>query len=157
MNEATNLSEQIQGVFFGGNWTDSNFKDQLADVTVEEAFTQIDGLNTIARLAYHISYFVNVQLRVLEGGPLEGRDAESFDVPEFRTEEEWRSFLDAALRNARRHADLVAELDDKVLATPFVNAKYGSWWENLIGLIEHSHYHLGQIALLKRLIRSRFV
>ena len=33
--------------------------------------------------------------------------------------------------------------------------KYGSWYRNIHGIIEHAHYHLGQIVLLKKLIGDR--
>lgn len=152
---AERVAEQIHGVFFGGNWTDSNFKDQLESVTLNQAFAKKGEHNTIAELAYHIVYFVKVQLRVLEGGPLQGSDAESFDVPAFKIEEEWRSFLDEALAAAKRHADSVAELDDEILFEPFVDEKFGTWWDNLEGLVEHTHYHLGQISLLRKLYREK--
>lgn len=152
MSTSERIAKQIRGVFFGGNWTDSNFKDQLTNVTLDHAFAKEGEHHTIAELAYHIVYFVKVQLRVLEGGPLQGSDAESFDVPAFKTEEEWRSFVDEALAAAKRHADLVAELDDEILFEPFVDEKYGTWWNNLEGLVEHTHYHLGQIVLSKKLV-----
>ena len=30
--------------------------------------------------------------------------------------------------------------------------KYGNYFRNLTGIIEHLHYHLGQIVLIKKLI-----
>ena len=155
MNTSAQIAKQIRGVFFGGNWTDSNFKDQLAEVNWEQAFAKIGDHNNIAELAYHIIYFVRVQLRVLEGGSLQGNDAESFDVPAFKSDQEWRSFIDEALVAAKRHAELVARLDDAILFQAFVEKKYGTWWDNLLGLIEHTHYHWGQISLLRKLYAEK--
>jgi len=154
MSLGAGISKQIRGVFFGGNWTDSNFKDQLADVSLQEAYAGADEANTIAQLTYHISYFVKVQVRVMEGGPLKGSDSESFDVPAYTKEEEWRSFIEEVLKLAARHASLVSQLEDEVFSQPFIDQKYGSWWDNLIGLVEHTHYHLGQIVLLKKVSRK---
>ena len=33
--------------------------------------------------------------------------------------------------------------------------KYGNYYRNVHGIIEHSHYHLGQILLVKKLLLNR--
>ncbi|HAI83731.1 MAG TPA: DUF1572 domain-containing protein, partial [Chitinophagaceae bacterium] len=33
----------------------------------------------------------------------------------------------------------------------------GTYYRNILGLIEHTHYHLGQIALIKKIIRNTHV
>ena len=131
MKTAEELSKHIRGSFFGPNWTFSNVRDQLSDVTREMAFEKVGDLNTIAVLTYHIFYFVNVQLHVLEGGPLEGSDKLSFNVPEFKTEEEWQKFVADSLDAANRHADLVAQREDSFLAEVCADEKYGTWFRNL--------------------------
>ena len=51
MNQTTqHLAKHIHGVFFGGNWTDSNLKDQLKDVTWQQATLKFENLNSIATL-----------------------------------------------------------------------------------------------------------
>ena len=32
--------------------------------------------------------------------------------------------------------------------------KYGTYYRNFHGLIEHAHYHLGQIVLIKKLVAA---
>ena len=49
---------------------------------------------------------------------------------------------------------MVEEIPDQQLDQFFVIEKYGSWHRNLMGLIEHAHYHLGQIVMLKKLVQS---
>ncbi|MDQ1090003.1 hypothetical protein QE390_004607 [Siphonobacter sp. SORGH_AS 1065] len=36
----------------------------------------------------------------------------------------------------------------------FVDEKYGTYYRNLHGMIEHTHYHLGQIVLIKKILRN---
>lgn len=153
MNTSQQLANHIHQVYFGGNWTDSNLKDQLSDVTLSEAIKQVHDLNTIATLTYHIGYFVGVQLKVLQGGPLEGSDAISFDHPPLESEKDWQAMQADILENAQELAQLLEAMDDGQLNEPFVNEKYSTYYRNILGLIEHTHYHLGQIALVKKLIR----
>ena len=148
------LADHFSHVYFGGNWTVSNLKEQLSDVTWEEATSVVPGVNTIAVLFFHIHYFVRVQLKVLEGGPLEGSDKLSFNVPPIQSEEEWQLAKADAWREAERMAALMAELDERQLCGDFVDPKYGSYYRNLAGIVEHTHYHLGQISLIKKLLRQ---
>jgi hypothetical protein len=80
------LAKHLHDVYFGGNWTVSNLKDQLSDVGWEQAITKVADINTIATLTYHIHYFVKVLNQVLEGGPLEGNDKFSFSHPPIASE-----------------------------------------------------------------------
>lgn len=53
MNVTEQIAKQLRTVYFGGNWTSVNFKETLADVTWQQATTQVYSCNTIAILVYH--------------------------------------------------------------------------------------------------------
>lgn len=152
------ISHQIalhtEQVFFGGNWTASNLQAQLADVTLKEALTQVYDLNTIATLTYHIYYYIKVALPVLRGGALDAHDKFSFDHPSFHSEEDWAQFQEQIWRDVRAFVEAVRALPDSQWEAAFYDKKYGSYYRNLLGTIEHSHYHLGQLALVKKIIRQ---
>jgi hypothetical protein len=57
-------------------------------------------------------------------------------------------------RDTEELAWLIEQLPDEQLETTFLEARYGSLYRNLHGNIEHLHYHLGQIVLLKKWIRA---
>ena len=146
------LAQNLRAVFFGGNWTDSCMEQQLSNVSWQQAITPIAKLNTIATLTYHIGYFVNVQLNVLQGNALEGNDALSFDHPPINAPEDWQALVSKTLKEAETLASLIAKLPDSKLNAPFTDERYGTYYSNFQGLIEHTHYHLGQIVLLKALL-----
>ena len=58
------------------------------------------------------------------------------------------------LRNARAFSDAVAAMSEEQIDGPFVVEKYGTYWRNIEGMIEHAYYHMGQLSLLKKLIRE---
>lgn len=151
---STEIAKHLREVFFGGNWTWSNLKEQLSDVSWEEALEQRYGLNNIATLTYHIGYFVDVQVKVLKGGPLVGKDSESFTHPAIESVADWTSMKESILNAAESLASEVEQLDDQQLWEDFTDTKYGIYYRNLSGLIEHSHYHLGQISWMKKILRS---
>lgn len=154
MTTPQHLAKHFRELHFGGNWTWSNLRDVLSDVTVEEANRKQGDFNTIAALAFHIHYFVDVILRVLDGGPLTGDDKESFTHPPFETATDWEAFLAKMWQDAEAMTKLIEQLPPEKLAQTFCAEKYGDYFRNLAGVIEHSHYHLGQIVILKKLMRE---
>jgi hypothetical protein len=146
------IAKHFRDVHFGGNWTVSNLKDNLAGVTWQQATTQVHSFNTIAKLVFHINYFVGALLMVLEGKPLDAHDKYSFDLPPITSEEDWQKLLDKIWSDAEKAAALIEKLPESKLGEDFYDKKYGTYFRNLHGAIEHTHYHLGQIALLKKLV-----
>jgi hypothetical protein len=154
MSLSFQIAKHFREVHFGGNWTTSNLKDNLADVSWKEATAKIHSLNTIAALAFHASYYVSVLLRVLNGKTLDAKDELSFNHPPIHSQEEWNNMLSKTWSEAEQAATLIEQLPEDKLWEDFTDKKYGSYYRNIHGIIEHMHYHLGQIALIKKLLRE---
>lgn len=152
MNLSEHIAKHFREVHFGGNWTCSNLKDNLAGVTWEQATRKVDSFNTIAVLVYHMNYYVSAVLKVFEGEPLNAHDKYSFDMPAITSQEEWEQLLNKTWTEAEQFATLVAHLPEHKLWEPFTDEKYGIYYRNIHGIIEHCHYHLGQIAIIKKLV-----
>ncbi len=150
MNLPSQIAKNFREVYFGGNWTSSNLKDNLADVTWQQATTQVYNLNTIAILVFHISYYVNAVLKVLHGEPLDAHDKYSFDLPPILSQQDWEKLLDNTFSDAEKLAGLIEQLPESKLWENMADEKYGNYYRNFNGIIEHTHYHLGQIALIKK-------
>lgn len=146
------IAQHFREVWFGGNWTSVNFKDALADVTWQQATTQLHSMNTIAALVFHTNYYVGAVLKVLQGEPLTAKDQYSFEHPLISCQEAWERLLTKTWTDAESFADLVEQLPESTLWDDFSDKKYGNYYRNLHGIIEHSHYHLGQIVILKKLL-----
>jgi hypothetical protein len=152
MSLTKQIAKHFRDIHFGGNWTSSNLKDNVADVSWQQAVTKVHSFNTIATLVYHINYYVSVVLKVLQGGPLNASDKFSFDCPPIECEEDWQKLLTKVWAEAESFASLVEALPESKLWEDFFENKYGNYYRNIHGIIEHAHYHLGQIALIKKLI-----
>jgi uncharacterized damage-inducible protein DinB len=154
----SNLTAQIvkhfRDVHFGNNWTGVNLKDTLADVTWQQATTKVHDFNTIAVLVFHINYYVGGLIKVLQGGPLDIRDKYSFDCPPIQSSEDWERLLNKTWAEAEQYIQLAEQLPDSVLLETFVDEKYGTYFRNLHGIVEHTHYHLGQIVLIKKILAA---
>jgi hypothetical protein len=152
MKLAKQIAKHFREVHFGGNWTASNLKTILSDVTYAQAVTQVKDANTILTLTYHIHYYVAEVLKVFQGEALQAKDAYSFDHPEITSQAEWEAFVAKVFKDAKEFASHLENLPDDCFDQMFTDEKYGSYYRNMHGIIEHTHYHLGQIALLKKLV-----
>lgn len=146
------LAKHLRDVHFGGNWTCSNLRDQLKDVSWQQAIKKAESFNTIATLVFHVNYYVSAIARVLNGEELNAKDEYSFHHPPINSQEDWEYMLSKVWADAENCAALIEQLDAAKLDDDFTDKKYGSYARNLLGLIEHTHYHLGQIVILKKIL-----
>ena len=59
MQTSKQLANRFREVLLNGKWiANTNFQDQLEDVTIEQATTKVSTLNTIALLTFHIDYYI---------------------------------------------------------------------------------------------------
>jgi hypothetical protein len=155
MNLSGQIAKHFREIHFGGNWTCSNLKDNLAGITWQQATTQVYNLNTIATLVYHVNYYVSAVLKVLKGEALNASDKFSFDCPAINSEEDWNALTGKALTEAETFAGLIETLPEEKIWEDFTDEKYGNYYRNLHGIIEHTHYHLGQIAVIKKILQQQ--
>ncbi len=146
------IAKHLRDVHFGGNWSCSNLKDNLEGLSWQQATTQVYSFNTIATLVYHTNYYVSAVLKVLQGAALDAKDQYSFAHPPIRSQEDWELMLHKTWTDAEDFASQIEQLPDQKLGGTFSDEKYGNYYRNIHGIIEHIHYHLGQIALLKKII-----
>jgi hypothetical protein len=146
------MAKHFRDVYFGGNWTSVNLKDTLKDISWQQAVTKVHDLNSIAVLVYHVNYYVHVVLKVLQGQPLSASDKFSFDLPPIQSEADWQHLLNTTCAEAESFAGLVEQLPESSLLEIFIDEKYGNYYRNITGIIEHLHYHLGQIVIIKKLL-----
>lgn len=157
MSITSQLAKRFREVLLNGKWiANTNFKEQLSDVTWEQATTKIDSLNTIAMLTFHIDYYIAGLVNVFEGGDLEIKDKFSFDLPPIESQQEWENVLNKLWQDSEKFATLLEQMPDSKLDEVFVDEKYGTYLRNIDGMIEHAYYHLGQITLIKKMILFKY-
>ena len=149
----TQIAKQFRSVYFGGNWTFVNFKETLSDVDWKQATTPIHSFNTIAALVFHTNYYVSEVLKVFKGQPLQAHDKFSFNLPPIQSQEEWEGLLNKTWKDAEEFALQIEQLPESRLSDIFSDEKYGTYYRNIHGIIEHNHYHLGQIVLIKKFLQ----
>lgn len=147
------LSKRFREVILDGKLIAfTNIKEQLSDLTMEQATTKISTLNTIAALTFHINYYVHGVLQVFEGKELTIRDKFSFDLQPINTKEDWEILRDDLFANAEKFATHIDGMSNEKLDSGFVKPEYGSYHKNIDAMIEHCYYHFGQMVIIKKMV-----
>ncbi len=154
MTTTSQIAKHIRDAHFGGNWTSVNLKETVTGISWQQATEKVHSFNTIAVLVYHMHYYIAAVTKVLQGGPLEAKDAYSFNLPPIQSQEDWENLLQKTWTDAEIFAQLVEALPDSRLSEIFIDEKYGTWFRNLQGIAEHIHYHLGQVVLIKKIVTA---
>jgi uncharacterized damage-inducible protein DinB len=155
MNLRKQLAKRFRDMHLNGKWVaGTNLKELLSDLDWKEATKKNGDLNTIEALAFHINYYVAGVADVLEGKPLIIRDKLSFDRSPIQSEADWQQLLNKLWADAERFASLVESMPENQLYEGFVKEEYGNYLANINVVIEHSYYHFGQIALIKKMLRA---
>lgn len=154
MQYTKQIAKHLNEVYNGGNWTWVNLHDTLKDVTWQQATAKVQDMNTIAVLTYHIGYYVAAILNVLRGNPLDSKDELSFNHPPINSEADWQAMCNTIKDNWHALVAAIEQLPDDKLEAYFTQEKYGIYYRNLHGLIEHTHYHMGQIVIIKKMLKA---
>ena len=154
MSNITNeLARHIREIHFGNNWSDVDMKMVLKDVTWQQAVaTPIPTANSIAVLVFHMNFYLNYVHKHVKGEKYIFEHEDSFKVPAIQSEYDWHALLQKTWDDAKAFAQSVEKLpagDDFFQVTP---PNHNSLYKNIQGIVEHNHYHLGQIVLLKKLV-----
>ena len=154
MDLSGQVAKQLNDVYNGGNWTAVNLRDTLSGISWQHATKKVFSFNTIAALVYHINYYVRAVTNVLHGNSLDASDKFSFDHPPINSQQDWEDLVRKTFTDGRVLVGLIEQLSPGKFTEPFANGKYGDYHRNIQGVIEHIHYHLGQIILIKKINTS---
>ena len=149
---------EIKAFYDGRPWYGSSFKKIVDDITPQEALAVPGNGHSIARLLCHMNKWRR-SLTVRLQGDTEFRasdnDPDNWPALNTITADTWEN---AKLEFAELQTVLIQELgkrDDAFLETPFVPGNEKYIYRYLItGVIQHDIYHLGQISILKQLLRA---
>lgn len=148
------IAQHIIEIHEGGNWTEVNIKDTLADVNHKEATNVTKAsYNTIAALVHHLSFYNDIVMQRLSGNDPVIGETNGFDVPAINNEEDWIKLKERNTQSAQQLAEAVKAFPEEKIFE-LTATGHATNYKTLHGIAEHAHYHLGQIVLLKKLIRQ---
>jgi uncharacterized damage-inducible protein DinB len=151
MNEVERIVDQLQRAFAGEAWHGPAVRQILEGIAAAEAAARpANGAHSIWEIAFHIAAWEGAVRKRLNGERGELSAAEDWPAVTDTSEQAWEQAKARLEQVHQELCDAVAGLDESQLDQPIV-AGMSSVYVNLHGVIQHSLYHAGQMALLKKL------
>ena len=158
MTETERIRDQFQRAFDGQAWHGPSVLSLLDGVSAEQAAAHpIPGAHSIWELTLHIAAWEDACRRRLEGDPAQLTDDENFPRVSDTSDGAWESVKTKLIDVHRRLLDVIATTDDSRLDQPIMDSAeipFSSAYVTLHGGVQHSLYHAGQIAILKKAIEG---
>lgn len=146
--------ERFKDIYEGNPWFGESIEAKLQGVTNKNAFIQPhEGVHSIGELVAHMTYWRLPLVKYLSGdtaykGSMESED--NWPSLDRLSKKGWSKVYKEFVDTQEKIMSLLAEQDNKLLKKKYSD-KY-TFGQLIQGIVEHDIYHLGQIAITKKLI-----
>lgn len=151
-SECSRIADQLRRAFGGKAWHGSAIRELLIDVKAAQANARpVAGAHSIWELVLHITVWTRVAWRATQGTPM----------PKIvGTPEDWPAITDASPKAWEGTQNQMFLVKDQLAAaidifgdnrlSEIVPGRSYDFYHLFHGITQHSLYHAGQIALLKK-------
>ena len=153
-SESNRIADQLRLAFTGEPWHGSPLRELLAGVTAEQAqLRPLSSGHTIWELVLHVEAYVKAAYEAAHGVPMPQINGTDLDWPavEEGTTTAWAAANANLFRDAQELAKTLDRFPDVNLKKTVPGREYDFYYL-FHGIVQHSLYHGGQIAMLKKAI-----
>jgi uncharacterized damage-inducible protein DinB len=144
------IADQLRRAYDGDAWHGTPLRRLLTDVTAESAAAHpLPAAHSIWELVVHITAWHRIVKRRLGGEVVDPSPSEDWPAVQGTDATAWAAALASLGDSVAQLADTILRLDPGALRRP-VAGRTADAYVTLHGVIQHTLYHAGQIALLKR-------
>lgn len=155
--ESNRIADQLRRAFKGEAWHGPSLLELLDDVSPDQARGRpLASAHNTWELLLHIDFYLQAALDAIQGVPMHELDDSGEDWPAAANAEAvaWFDAQDRTFHNAEKLARAIEQFDDKKLKETVPGRPYDFYFL-FHGIVQHSLYHAGQIALLKKAFSGR--
>jgi len=153
-SECRRIADQLRRAFSGDPWHGSPIRDLLDGVTAEQACARpLTSAHNIWELVLHIDVYLDVALKATEGSPMPRLFGTEKDWPTVtdRRASAWTGTMERLFESCERLAQAIDEFTDARLQDTVPGREYDFYYL-FHGIVQHSLYHAGQIAMLTKAV-----
>ena len=150
-SECGRIADQLRRAFDGKAWHGPPISAALERVSAEQALTHpLPAAHSIWELVLHIELWADIAERAIHGTPMPRLYGTEKDwIPAAAGEAEWSAAQSKMMATAERLAQSIEHFDDARLVDTVPGREYDFYYL-FHGVVQHSLYHGGQIAMLRR-------
>lgn len=150
MTEVKRIADQLRRAINGEAWHGPSVMELLNDVDAQQAAARpAANTHSIWELSMHIEAWLRAGRRRLARERAQLSDAEDWPTVEKADDPSWRRTIASIQRAYEELHAAILQLDDAKLDEPVLPGM-SPVYVTLHGVIQHSLYHAGQIAILKK-------
>jgi len=150
MNEVERIADQLHRAYWGEAWHGPSLKEVLTGVSAVKASKKpIKKGHSIWEITLHANAWLEAVRRRVEGEQLNLTDEQ--DWPKFMKTgpKAWSATLAMLEETQKKLEETIQGLTDAKLAEKIAGGSQTVYFQ-LHGIIQHTLYHAGQIAVLKK-------
>ena len=155
-SESLRIADQLRKAFTGDAWHGPPLRNALAGISPEQArIRPLPSAHTIWELVLHIELWTRVALEATQGIPmpkLYGTEKD-WNTAADGNEAAWTRATENLFQTCEQLAQAIEGFDDSRLKDTVPGRRYDFYYL-FHGIVQHSLYHGGQIAMLKRAVSS---
>ena len=153
-SEPLRIADQLSRAFSGDPWHGPPIRDLLAGITAVQASDRpVAAAHSILELVLHIDLYTQAALEATDGTPMPGWYGTEQDWPPVLevSDADWAQAKERLFQNAVQLAVAIRTFAENRLLDIVPGREYDFYYL-FHGVVQHSLYHGGQIALLKKVI-----
>lgn len=158
MSELDRIADQFRRSLEGEAWHGPSVLETIKGITAKDAAAHpIPSAHSIWELVLHITAWVKVCERRLRGDRAQLSDDENFPPVTDVSEAAWEKTRADLSSSHELLIEAIRNLDESRLDQPIIDDQsisYSTTYVTLQGGVQHSLYHAGQIAILKKTIQQ---
>ena len=151
--ECLRIADQLRRAFTGDPWHGDSLRKLLDGIAVQQASSRpVASAHTIWELVLHIEIWTRAALESTQGVPMPKLYGTEKDWPAATdvSPVAWAGEVDRFFKTGEQLAQAIEGFGDNRLQEIVPGRKY-DFYHLFHGIVQHSLYHGGQIALLKKL------
>jgi len=150
--ECIRIADQLRRAFDGDAWHGPSLRELLSEVKAAQASAHpLPGAHSIWELVLHIEVWTGAALRSIQGTPMPKivGTTEDWRTVGDSSPEAWNKTVKNLFETKDQLAAAIEKFEDSRLTETVPGRKYDFYYL-FHGIVQHSLYHAGQIALLKK-------
>jgi len=156
-NEIKRIVQQFTASMEGNAWHGPAVFELLNDINDEEASQRaLRDAHNIYEIAAHIIIWQKEGIRKINGNARNVTKQEDWPVTNDATTEQWSEIKDSLLAVYNELKNGLEEFPDERLSENVPGGEQ-TFYVLFHGIIQHNIYHAGQIAMLKKAIRTSYI
>jgi DinB superfamily len=150
-HESIRIADQLRRAYIGDAWHGPPLRELLAGVSAAQAHRRpLLSAHTIGELVLHIDLYVQIAFDATRGNPMPKLYVTQTDWPALPDgEAAWTEATNRLFANAESLAHAIEGFADDARLKDIVPGREYDFYYLFHGIVQHSLYHGGQIALLK--------